>query len=217
MSYAMSVARYGNMGDPGLFGFLGNAIKGTIGGFITGGPAGAILGAAGSIAGTISKPAPVPVKVAKAAAMFPTISQARPQLPGTPGFSGVNVGGPSGVTIGTVKPGGSALVAPARPTPLLPSGSTAQYAAKSCGIAGYHYNKSTYYTRGGAVPAGTKCVRNRKRNPLNPRALSRAMSRVASAQKAVRCLKLFAGAPARASHAANNGRRKVGCKSCKSR
>jgi hypothetical protein len=214
MSYAMSVARYGNMGDPGLFGFLGNAIKGTIGGFLTGGPAGAILGAAGSVAGAIARPS---VKQAKAATMFPQISQTRPTLPGTGGFSGVNVGGPSGVTIGTVKPGGATTLAPARPTPLLPSGSTAQYAPKQCGIAGYHYNKTTYHTATGTVPRGTKCVRNRKRNPLNPRALSRAMSRVASAQKAVRCLKLFAGAPTRASHAANNGRKRVGCKSCKSR
>lgn len=208
MSLAMTVTRYGNAGDPGIFGFIGKAISSVSS--ILPGPFGTLGKVAGGILQGGGGTVPPTVKQAKAATMFPPLVSARP----TPGFSGVNVGGPSGVTIGTVKPG-SGLAAPARPTPLLPSGSTAQYAAKACGIAGYHYNKTTYYTHGGAVPKGTKCVRNRKRNPLNPRALSRAMARVASAQRAVRCLKLFAGAPARASHASNNGRKRVACKSCK--
>ncbi len=81
--------------------------------------------------------------------------------------------------------------------------------------SGYHYNKTRYYsTRYGVVEKGSVCVKNRRRNPLNPRALSRAMSRVKSAQKAVRCLQLFAGPAARAS-AKGGGRFKRGGRSCK--
>ena len=218
MSLQMTVARYGHQGDPGLFGFLGGVIKGGVTGFLTGGPAGAVMGAMGgagaAIAGAGTRPS---VTQARAAVMFPTVSTARPQLPG--GFSGVNVGGPYGITAGRTTGPGITPAAPARPTPLLPSGSTAQYAPKACGLSGYHYNKTTYHTAGGTVPRGTKCVKNRKRNPLNPRALSRAMSRVASAQRAVRCLSLFAGPAARASHAANNGKGKLfggrGKKACR--
>lgn len=42
---------------------------------------------------------------------------------------------------------------------------------------GYHWNKGTYWTKQGVVFAGTKLVKNRRMNPLNPRALSRAIRR----------------------------------------
>jgi len=45
--------------------------------------------------------------------------------------------------------------------------------------SGFHPNKSTYWTQSeGTVMEGTKCVRNRRRNPLNPRAARRSMSRL---------------------------------------
>ena len=51
--------------------------------------------------------------------------------------------------------------------------------------AGCHPNKSDYFLRGGAfVPKGSRCVRNRRRNPLNPRALDRAAGRLRSAKRA---------------------------------
>jgi hypothetical protein len=53
---------------------------------------------------------------------------------------------------------------------------------------GHHPNRSGYFTRDGYVAKGTRCVRNRKRNPLNPRALDRSMSRLASAGKALKGL-----------------------------
>jgi hypothetical protein len=44
---------------------------------------------------------------------------------------------------------------------------------------GYHANKSSYYLMDGSfVEKGTRCVKNRRRNPMNARALSRAISRV---------------------------------------
>lgn len=58
-------------------------------------------------------------------------------------------------------------------------------AAVAC-PAGCHPNKSDYFLRSGAfIGKGTRCVRNRRRNPLNPRALDRALSRLGSAQNAV--------------------------------
>jgi len=54
---------------------------------------------------------------------------------------------------------------------------------------GCHPNKSDYFLKGGTfVAEGTRCVTNRRRNPLNPRALDRAAGRLRSAQKAVRFL-----------------------------
>ena len=50
--------------------------------------------------------------------------------------------------------------------------------------AGCHPNKSGYFLKGGTfIAPKTKCVRNRRRNPLNPRALDRAAGRLRSAQK----------------------------------
>ena len=51
---------------------------------------------------------------------------------------------------------------------------------------GYHYNKTGYFVKGPPaqyIPAGTKLVRNRRRNPLNPRAFDRALGRVSSAKR----------------------------------
>jgi hypothetical protein len=53
---------------------------------------------------------------------------------------------------------------------------------------GMHPNKSSYFrtSPGGTVifhPPGTNCVKNRRRNPLNPRAFDRALGRVSSAKR----------------------------------
>jgi hypothetical protein len=51
--------------------------------------------------------------------------------------------------------------------------------------SGYHWNKSDYFLMDGTfVPKGTKLVKNRRRNSLNPRALDRAIGRVSGAKKA---------------------------------
>ncbi len=50
---------------------------------------------------------------------------------------------------------------------------------------GWHWNKAGYFLKSGQfVPKGTKLVKNRRRNPLNPRALDRAMWRITSAKGA---------------------------------
>lgn len=55
--------------------------------------------------------------------------------------------------------------------------------------SGYHPNKTGYFLKSGQyVAPGTRCVKNRRRNPLNPRALSRAMGRLTSAKKASKAI-----------------------------
>lgn len=226
MSLAMRAARAGNCGDPGLFGFLGGIAKAGLG-VVTGGVSNVIFDAAKSVLGG-GRSTGVPISVAKASASTPLLRPVGTSLPilrsagagminttrailqnQQPVISGVNVGGAGGLTIGTIKPGiGATQMAPTGWSDVQAgSSSTAKVV---CNIPGHHMNKQTYFTRNGAVPAGTKCVKNRRRNPLNPRALSRAMSRVASAQKAVRCLGLFAGTVARASKAKSQKRRGCG-------
>ena len=52
--------------------------------------------------------------------------------------------------------------------------------------SGCHPNKADYFLKSGEfVPKKTRCVTNRRRNPLNPRALDRAISRLGSAGNAV--------------------------------
>jgi len=50
-------------------------------------------------------------------------------------------------------------------------------------MSGYRLNKSDYFLRSGEfVPAGTKWVKIRRRNPANARATSRAISRITGAK-----------------------------------
>jgi len=69
---------------------------------------------------------------------------------------------------------------------ILPGGSTGRSAG--C-VSGYHPNKTAYFLRDGTfVDVGTRCVKNRRRNPLNSRALDRSFGRIASAGNAIRAL-----------------------------
>jgi len=56
-------------------------------------------------------------------------------------------------------------------------------------MSGYHLNKSEYFLKSGEfVPEGSRLVRNRKRNPANARATSRAISRVVGAKRYAKSL-----------------------------
>lgn len=67
-------------------------------------------------------------------------------------------------------------------------------------MKGFHPNKSTYFTQAGIVAKGTRCVKDRRRNALNPRALTRAVGRVKSAKKANKILGRITIRPAIAHH-----------------
>lgn len=56
-------------------------------------------------------------------------------------------------------------------------------------VSGYHLNKSSYFLMDGTfVAQGTKWVKDRRRNSLNPAALSRSIARVKGAKTAAKKL-----------------------------
>jgi len=153
------------MGDPGLFGFIGNVLKTA---------AGAIPGPLGTISRSLFPTSP---RVGAAIQERPLFTPFTPPVIRTPGFFPVNVpqeapSFPTGVPI----PGQA-------PQRFFPGGATG--VGTGC-ASGFHPNKSAYFLKNGTfVEAGSRCVKNRRRNPLNPRAASRAISRLESAKKAV--------------------------------
>lgn len=170
MSLTVKVARSRNagrgmpgIGDPGLFGTVGSMIS-------------RIAGVAKAIPGPIGWGAAAVQKITAP-------SRAR---------------SPSGVylepTMGTLPPLQFGPSMPQQPTPgvvgalqrFMPGGETGMQAAPPIGApAGYHVNKTAYFLKDGTfVPEQSRWVRNRRRNPLNPRAASRAISRIESLKKA---------------------------------
>ena len=148
-----------------LLGSIGGIVGG-IGGFISGGPAGAIAGyKLGSSLGGGSAPTP----------SLP--SGFGPFVPAQGGGLSMPfpVNGPGGVPL----PGYN-------PAPSSGTGGTCP--------RGYHLNKHALAAskHHGALPARSTCVRNRHLNPMNPRALSRALRREKRARKIVRKLHVFA-------------------------
>lgn len=104
---------------------------------------------------------------------------------GPGGGIGINIGGPSGITIGGgggVIGGGGGLI----------GGPSVGGGTAGAVMAGYHLNKHGYYTKGGHyVAPRSKQVKNRRRNPLNPRALHRSLARLHSAKHAIKALHLL--------------------------
>ena len=112
-----------------------------------------------------------------------------------------SIGGFLGRTAASLIPGGNAVYSaassilrrsPVRPSSFMPTfggmptGAPAPTAPSPTGTAqgaprGYRLNKSSYHLKDGTfVPAGTKWVKVRRRNPANARALRRSLSRVES-------------------------------------
>ena len=94
----------------------------------------------------------------------------------------------TGRRAGTRPPLGSSIALPAPPSNLaragqilIPGGRTGLEGLALACPTGHHANKSSYFLLDGSfVEKGSRCVKNRRRNPMNPRALSRAISRVDS-------------------------------------
>jgi hypothetical protein len=191
-------ARY-HRGDPGFLDGLWNGIKGAVGGLISGGPAGAIVGGVAGLAGGR--------KGSSGTSFFgKALTQMRSAGPG------VGLAAPVSVGVAGMLPFG--FGDPPKKPPLMPGADgrdtdggipsvtewmsgqgvrhKSAYATGGC-PSGYHVNKTGYYTRQGYVAPGSQCVRNRKRNPLNPRAASRAMARLEGAKKATRSIQKFFG------------------------
>ena len=151
------------VGDPGFFGILGGILGKAAGAakFIPG-----PIGAAASLVQKAVAPrqATLPQQFQPLARFQPTAQQLPPipQVP-TPGL------------IGKVQR-------------FLPAGETGYEDAPPIGApSGYHVNKSDYFLKDGTfIPAGSRWVRNRHRNPLNPRAASKAIGRIESLKRATK-------------------------------
>lgn len=90
--------------------------------------------------------------------------------------SGFSTGGGTGISL----PGGGTTVgAPATLPPVVASAPGTALVQR-----GYHLNRRGYYTHHGYVAPHSKQVRNRRRNPLNPRALSHSLHRLVGFQRA---------------------------------
>ena len=150
-----------------LMGTLG----GIAGGFLSGGPIGAITG--GLTAAFGGKPS----------------NPVGPPVPSGGPFGGYgvtvggNVGGPYGITVGGTM----------APTAYGPRSLPATAGAGGQAPRGYHLNKHPLPAckSHGAVPARSIYVRNRRMNPLNPRALRKALHREKAARKLMSKLHIF--------------------------
>ncbi len=192
MSVLIQRAMYA--GDPGLFSFVGKALKGVakIGGKVLGGVVGAAKGLAtggitGAIGGALTGSGIVKIPKLPTTTNPVLMGISGPLgrstgMPVGPGFSGggVSIGGglqigPGGVGLG----GGLQIGSPGAPATMVNGNGQ---------VCRGHMNKTTYYSaaRGGVVPAGSVCVSNRRMNPLNARAASRAMRRLTGLSKAMR-------------------------------
>jgi len=145
-------------GDPGLFGFLGKAIRTGLG-VVSKLGIPIASGIAGTVAGFIpggpGLPGPVTPTVSRFAGPMPISLQTQAQVP-TRGFRGA---------IQRAIPGGATGM-------------------EMC-TTGSRPNKSGYWLQSGQyVEPGSVCVARRRMNPLNPRALSRAVRRIESAKRA---------------------------------
>jgi len=167
-------------GDPGLFGFLAKGAKAVGKALVRQTPVGIAAGVIRQLA-----------------------TPARPQLPfqtgpfglgggfgpGVPDYGPIGPGVPGGVLVG----GGQAGV-PLRPSAMCIVGS------------GRRLNKSTYVTRGGGTsawpqqllvhPKGTECVKSRRMNVTNVRALRKAIRRATGFAKLSRRVLSFVQAKA---------------------
>ena len=149
-------------GDPGLFSFLGKAARGVTG-LVSKLGIPFVSGAAGVAAGLLGGGrGPGMAGVQR---IDPIMLQSR--------FQGTPAGAPIQTGLGGRQR-------------FFPGGATGM--GEGCG-QGYRPNKSGYYVQGGQyVEPGSTCVKRRRMNPLNPRALSKAMRRIESAKRATTVL-----------------------------
>jgi len=168
---SMAIKRASYTGDPGLFGNIFGAIKGAVSGFIgkpppiptagpgsfpLGGAYGSAFGGGGGLAAQCAASGKVPDPSRPGKCM---------RIPG-----------------GVPAPGFMAFTQRA-----VPFGATGMMAPEMNGcppnMSGYHLNKSAYFLMSGEfVAEGSRYVKNRKRNPANARATSRAIGRITGAK-----------------------------------
>jgi hypothetical protein len=162
-------------GDPGLFGFLGKIAKTVVRAVVPGG--GALLDIAGGI---LKARRPPGTSLATIPQVGPPAFQPNVQTQ-------VQTGGLFNLGYQQIGGGGGGGGGGAAQVPMVrgPDG-------QLCQLKGYHVNRGRYYTRAGVVEPGTKCVKNRRMNVLNPKALRRGLRRAFGFKKiAMRTLHLL--------------------------
>lgn len=204
------------MGDPGLFGFLGGALKavGKIAGFIPG-IGGTIEKVANLAGGGLQSLEGAPKTTGQAARAGQTYNTV-PTLSTGPGlnFPGQRpMSSPGSMMMPTLSTVGMPMPGPGQPGRMVQT-------SRNIGLtsiggdrapSGYHLNKTDYFLKSGQfVEAGTRWVRNRRTNPLNPRALSHSMRRMSGFARASKGMRQDAGRVATA--IAGPKRSACGCK-----
>jgi len=199
---AIKVARAQAQGDPGLLSFLGKftrAATGTIGGLGIPGisTAARVINrvAGGGRAVQVNRVANIVAPPPPGAFQVPNNASRALQQVGLRGGATETIRGIQlpGVTIGsrTRSIGGQFA---STNLPMVQQNGTA---VTTCPPQGFKLNKSDYFLRSGEfVPAGTRFVRRRKRNPGNSRANSRAIARIASAKSMAKQLSRISIRPA---------------------
>jgi len=198
----MAIQRSKYTGDPGLFGFIKDVVKTglKVGGSMLPGPLGAVYRFGSS---KLFPPVPGTTTYAQMPPMgrIPPFPQAGPGGVGScaPGRAGeisaaMNAARARGDTAEASAFGRELLACGPQPSvipgvngtaaPEMGGFSPAMQAGKPCPIQGYHWNKSGYFLLSGEyVAPGTKMVKNRRRNPANPRATSNAITRIKGAKR----------------------------------
>lgn len=156
------------MGDPGIFGDIFRGVTGAVGGLISGGPLGAIGGAVrGFTSGGSTSPTVLPTLPPMRTLPLTIQANGRPPQVEKPGARGA---------IERFLPGGS--------TGMIDD---PEYRAGKTSRPGWHWNKSGYFLKSGQwIAAGTKEVRNRRMNPLNPSAIKGSIKRLGRAKTAAK-------------------------------
>lgn len=154
-------------GDPGFF---GDIFK-TVTGFISD-PIGTVVDVATKFIGG-SDPPPKPIAVSVAQATQPILVQDK--FPGELGPFDLDI-------FGAGQPGASLSFGAGR------NGARAVAANGKC-ESGFHLNRSEYVLKNGTrILKGTVCVKDRRMNPLNPKAADKAIRRVGRAKAATESL-----------------------------
>jgi hypothetical protein len=172
-----------------FLGFIGKALVGTVGGLLSGGPVGAIVGGLTSVTGLKSAGS-------SGGGVMPAAAPTNPlQTYYGRAFTPFPSGGLNTQLGRSLMAGGGATggtTAAAAPAAVIGSG--------DCNIRGHHLNKSKYYVRGSmgnmmgptTVEKGTRCVKNRHMNVGNARALRKALRRAYGFEKlAMRTIRLL--------------------------
>ena len=184
--YIPAMPGTGYVGDPGLFGWIGKKIKGAAGVALGAAAAAGIPGASTIQQYLTRRPPPT---------MGPPPMTNFPVAP--PGFR-ITSGGTmvrdrtGGQQAVRGRKGGAVVPFGGMPGPPMIAGRGTSFVPDQFGNCpvGHHKNKTGYWITSpqgtpSYVSPGERCVKNRRRNPLNPRATDRAISRLESAKKAV--------------------------------